>query len=1065
MPIILVYLAGLFTIPLVILIVFCYWIVILPESKRDLLIIEIFGYPKHSSKVLLELERIIVYLSRCAFNVLSIFFGDAFVSKLNPKKNEPNAEPTIELPPTLNSQNSSFETYSKKVLNDYECSKEIISGYLHISKPADSTLQSVKTNDFDKQNSTGNPKKNGKSKNSEEILEKKTRNSKCLYFVSLKGKTLFLYSNEDKVEGLGTIVLTEYNIELMSADGFGENRIYSKKLPILLKRKNATEKQTAESESLTSNISADTGRSITSSNIEYFLFAPKSVIKEDWYIYMSQAVLDGNNDEKLAYKRKCYNISFEQAKKHISDVYTYQTETQSNKTDGLHPDTRNSVFHDLWLNMLVSRIGLGIIKTKKIRHLLIENIKKKFSNLKFPSLIQEIHVVDLVMGDNVPTFSNTTLLSAENDGRVSVETNFDYNGGLSVLLQVDVKLMNLKLPIKIRMDIKKVKGTLIILIKQPPSNRIWIGFSEMPDIDMNLEPTILQKQINYNRITSALKSKLLESFASGFVLPNMSDSIFYTPGHNSNGGIFESEIYKVDTLNDDKKSNEKKTELLGKSASLYEKTSEIKPISRDFTFPTTKNLGIFKGNKERNELSRNLKQNNPVNNPKDKEKKSNSFWKFKNLIEIEKPSSTDPKKPQEPITHSQSFRIDEFSSIPKDGSHTDPPIKSTDSSVSNKDSFMSQNNNATSIETKHDSNSITNFDDLKVEHIPESELNTAFTNKSSLYDGDYSTEPSSYTGSFTETETKPDTKSTNNLMKSFIRYSETRNPQETPEAIQQTQSQTFDADVKSISIFPKKISKQNYSLGNIAQNNTTKQIASNLKTSVISSASELYSHAKQSNAAEAARKWLKKNNIKAGVFSKYSEKGGSDTSGNPKESLNTISEKQAETNGINSAFNGKDISYDGFYLPENHINPVTEPPKLPLRVPKQVGKEKVEDLNLFSPTLPPRKSISYNNSTGGDESNSPFKPALKFDGNDKNIENYFPTANTAFQDRKSSASSTIIRPLSDDIEFNTSVTHHFDVGTELPSNSLSLSALDSSFLLQEERKNIINSPPKLPYRN
>lgn len=63
------------------------------------------------------------------------------------------------------------------------------------------------------------------------------------------------------------------------------------------------------------------------------------------------------------------------------------------------------------------------------------------------------------------------------------------------------------MPLTLAIKVASLKGTLRLHIKPPPSDRLWFGFTSMPDIDFNLESSVGERKINNGRIALLLISR------------------------------------------------------------------------------------------------------------------------------------------------------------------------------------------------------------------------------------------------------------------------------------------------------------------------------------------------------------------------------------------------------------------------------------------------------------------------------------------------------------------------------------------------------------------------------
>ncbi|CAK8532370.1 unnamed protein product [Lathyrus sativus] len=77
-----------------------------------------------------------------------------------------------------------------------------------------------------------------------------------------------------------------------------------------------------------------------------------------------------------------------------------------------------------------------------------------------------------------------------------------------------------QVPISLAIRVASLKGTLRFLIKPPPSDQLWYGFTFMPDIDLSLESSVGEHKITNTHIAMFLISRLKAAIRDTLVLPN-----------------------------------------------------------------------------------------------------------------------------------------------------------------------------------------------------------------------------------------------------------------------------------------------------------------------------------------------------------------------------------------------------------------------------------------------------------------------------------------------------------------------------------------------------------------
>ncbi|CAO0794538.1 unnamed protein product [Mucor circinelloides] len=201
-----------------------------------------------------------------------------------------------------------------------------------------------------------------------------------------------------------------------------------------------------------------------------------------------------------------------------------------------------------WLNAILGRLFLGLYKTDDMRHYLQDKISKKAKKIKRPSFLGDIIVQSVDIGDSIPYVTQPKLLSLTPEGDLEAEATIHYAGGLRVVIQTDFtwtysSLMKpIRVPLVLSVMLKKLSGKFLVKVKPPPTNRCWIGFYEMPDMEWEIQPIVSDKQIRLSMVTNAIQSKIREFIVENIVLPNMDDFPFCPSG--GHGGIFGERVPK-----------------------------------------------------------------------------------------------------------------------------------------------------------------------------------------------------------------------------------------------------------------------------------------------------------------------------------------------------------------------------------------------------------------------------------------------------------------------------------------------------------------------------------------
>lgn len=213
----------------------------------------------------------------------------------------------------------------------------------------------------------------------------------------------------------------------------------------------------------------------------------------------------------------------------------------------LHASEEN--FNTRWINALIGRLFLAMYKTKHIENLIWTKITKKIDRVQKPSLINSVKVQKLDMGDMPPFITNPKLKELTVDGDLTVEADVSYKGcfriDISAVARIELgtRFKAREVTIILATILKSLEGHILIRIKPPPSNRLWVTFEVPPKMELSVEPIVSSRQITYGVILRAIESRIREVVNETLVLPNWDDMPFFaTESHKFRGGIWKDEV-------------------------------------------------------------------------------------------------------------------------------------------------------------------------------------------------------------------------------------------------------------------------------------------------------------------------------------------------------------------------------------------------------------------------------------------------------------------------------------------------------------------------------------------
>lgn len=258
----------------------------------------------------------------------------------------------------------------------------------------------------------------------------------------------------------------------------------------------------------------------------FFLYTENCSAKEDFYFAMLR-----NQERKPESK---YNPPIP-LQYDVKDIITLVQRLHSSEEQ----------LQTRWINAVIGRVFLGLYKTPEVSNFVRSKITKKISRVKTPSFLSKISLRHLDMGEAAPVITNPRLKDLTVDGEMVVEFDVRYSGNFRIevattaRIELGTRFKAREVNLLLAVLIKRVEGHAMVRIKPPPSNRLWLTFSTMPKIDMQVEPIVSARQITYTLILRQIENRIKEVVAESLVFPNWDDSPFFsTEGKPWRGGIW-----------------------------------------------------------------------------------------------------------------------------------------------------------------------------------------------------------------------------------------------------------------------------------------------------------------------------------------------------------------------------------------------------------------------------------------------------------------------------------------------------------------------------------------------
>ncbi|KAH8554207.1 putative integral membrane protein conserved region-domain-containing protein, partial [Umbelopsis sp. PMI_123] len=348
------------------------------------------------------------------------------------------------------------------------------------------------------------------------------------YYALLKFGTLFLFDSENDSDCKLLIPIYSYKASLYPEELL-DHEVYSRPNAIKLTRIGSmdNDKATLASAPVPDSKKPATNEEEFTAGDVFYIFCDQPIDKEDWYFAFLEASSSMPEDPIGPNTEFVDNTHFDQIA--LNQLIKTLQEDSSHR-------------HAQWLNAILGRIFLAVYKTDRIEEFIYHKVSKKARKVKRPGFIGEISVQSVKPGHSLPYITRPKLLSLSQTGELQAQANIHYAGSFRLEIATDItwSYSSMMKPIKVHVVLsvmlKKLTGKVLVKIKAPPTNRLWIGFYEPPQMDWKIEPIVSDKPIKLSMVTNAIESKIREFMIENMVLPNMDDFPFFET--DGLGGIF-----------------------------------------------------------------------------------------------------------------------------------------------------------------------------------------------------------------------------------------------------------------------------------------------------------------------------------------------------------------------------------------------------------------------------------------------------------------------------------------------------------------------------------------------
>ncbi|EDO17247.1 hypothetical protein Kpol_538p7 [Vanderwaltozyma polyspora DSM 70294] len=391
----------------------------------------------------------------------------------------------------------------------------------------------------------------GSDSDTDSVLDRSQLKKKQRFYAVLKHGNLFLYKRDDPNSDLvNAISLNQAFVSIWPRDPSNEvldGSLFTKRTCICILKKGAVSyddqnrkivfdgMNTQDQDSPLSPTTPSTGSAtaISPSN-KYFLYFDNNMDKEDWYFDL----INASKNEKTLDDINPLNPMSSAKTAHLNTHDSLLLIQNINATEGQ--------LSTKWLNVLIGRLFLSLQQTEALNNYFNRTVYKKLSKIHKPGFLDDLAVQKIDVGHSAPLITNPVLRELSPEGATKIAFDIQYRGDMNIIIATKVNISlgsrfkQREFSVQLSIKVKEISGPMILIIKPPPSNRIWYAFESEPILNFEIEPIVSSSKLSYNVITNAIKSKLIEGIKESLVAPFMDDLVFYpTESEIFRGGIWE----------------------------------------------------------------------------------------------------------------------------------------------------------------------------------------------------------------------------------------------------------------------------------------------------------------------------------------------------------------------------------------------------------------------------------------------------------------------------------------------------------------------------------------------
>lgn len=180
-----------------------------------------------------------------------------------------------------------------------------------------------------------------------------------------------------------------------------------------------------------------------------------------------------------------------------------------------------------WFNALAARLFWNFYSSPNFLRAVRGKIERKLAKVKRPRMVEKLELRHVAIGPNLPELQSACLRKMDADGGMHLEVGFDYHGGFHIIIEPEIRVLGMLIPVCMSLQVKRMRGDVLVYVPPPPSKRLWLGFLSQPLLELDVD-TVFGKSYNLNvaDVSALIADKIKAELANVMIFPEYVQCLF-----------------------------------------------------------------------------------------------------------------------------------------------------------------------------------------------------------------------------------------------------------------------------------------------------------------------------------------------------------------------------------------------------------------------------------------------------------------------------------------------------------------------------------------------------------